>query len=382
MSELLELKTAHGDVADVVEELAPHVDESTIRLPSERAIDEGEWVRFDVQLADGSTVLEGVGRCQGTISADGASHRVVLSLLQFDVRNEIMFERIVLASGADERGDATGEVDLAQMKAKDIGTREPKTDPPPPPRPPPPPKAKPSGPPRPPSSKLPPAPSAPPPPPAPLKELPTKVGSPSAAPPPLPLKRASKPPAPAEKPAEPDVHEKETAIARPIDEEKTSVAPAPEPPPGREPEPSARAAPTPPPEPKEKSSAPPPGAAPSGEAAPEEEPERPTTPEPPPSSTPPAPSEATPSENTAPQEIATLDTVVSRPAAPRRPTGDGLRLNVPARFVARARALAPTLPPGVVDAKRGRTETEAVLHAAMRLGLASLAAMADDDDDA
>ena len=84
MSETLDIRTRWTDVADAVEELANHVDDTSVRVPCERPIADGEWVRFAVQLADGTAVLEGVGRAQGKTNG-----RLLLSLLQFDERNEI-----------------------------------------------------------------------------------------------------------------------------------------------------------------------------------------------------------------------------------------------------------------------------------------------------
>ena len=65
MSETLDIRTRWTDVADAVEELANHVDDTSVRVPCERPIADGEWVRFAVQLADGTAVLEGVGRAPG-----------------------------------------------------------------------------------------------------------------------------------------------------------------------------------------------------------------------------------------------------------------------------------------------------------------------------
>ena len=57
-----------------------------------------------------------------------------------------------------------------------------------------------------------------------------------------------------------------------------------------------------------------------------------------------------------------------------------LRLEIPPRLVERARALAPTLPDELAR-QRDVSAEEAVLRAALRLGLASLAALADEDED-
>jgi hypothetical protein len=83
MTEALEVRTAHADMSEVVREMAPRVDDESIRLPTERPIADGEWVRFTVLLRDGTTVFEGVGRAQGT-KPEGRKFSVQLSLLQFD----------------------------------------------------------------------------------------------------------------------------------------------------------------------------------------------------------------------------------------------------------------------------------------------------------
>ncbi|MBZ0118368.1 MAG: hypothetical protein K8H88_15300, partial [Sandaracinaceae bacterium] len=96
MSETLEVRTAHADIGDLVQDLASRVDDVSIRLSSSRTIGEGEWVRFVVRLRDGSAALEGVGRCQ-SVKRAGAGFELLLSLLQFDERNEVMYERILIA---------------------------------------------------------------------------------------------------------------------------------------------------------------------------------------------------------------------------------------------------------------------------------------------
>jgi hypothetical protein len=71
------------------------------------------------------------------------------------------------------------------------------------------------------------------------------------------------------------------------------------------------------------------------------------------------------------------DTVISRPDE-HAPSGP-LRLEIAPVVVERARALARLLPAELFDARAPSPE-EAVLRAALRVGLASLAALRDDDD--
>src|SRR5262245_13698956 len=113
MTVALEVRTKHADIGDVVRELAPRVDDVSIRLSSEKPIADGEWVRFTVHLRDGSVVFEGVGRSQGA-RPEGGRFAVVLSLLQFDERNEVMYERMLLAKDAAE-GESTGTIDISEL---------------------------------------------------------------------------------------------------------------------------------------------------------------------------------------------------------------------------------------------------------------------------
>ncbi|MEQ8455300.1 MAG: hypothetical protein RID81_13590 [Sandaracinaceae bacterium] len=290
MSETLDIRTRWTDVADAVEELANHVDDTSVRVPCERPIADGEWVRFAVQLADGTAVLEGVGRAQGKTNG-----RLLLSLLQFDERNEIMYERVLLAR---DGGEVTGQQPIVERAAeRDVAPPLPVFEPP---------AAKPSIP-RPPAPKRPPATPAP--------GAPAARGAPAAMaqaapsrPPPAPL-----PPRPTPKPA------------------------------------SQAAAPSTAPRRRRK----------------------------------PLKVPVDPAADTA-KEMATHDTVISAPSAlvPIPSDPDALRIEVPRSLVSRARALAPTLPRAVVDPERARrSPEEAVLQAALRLGLASLAALADVDDD-
>ncbi|MEC7520869.1 MAG: hypothetical protein VYE22_13430 [Myxococcota bacterium] len=268
MSEVLEHRTRWSEVADAVEELANHVDDTAVRLPCERSIADGEWVRFAVQLADGTSVLEGVGRAQGRQNG-----RLTLSLLQFDEKNEIMYERVLLAR---QGGEVTGSQPI--LPKEEEAPPLPVFDSIPPP-----------------SN---PKPSAPPPPKRPIA-APSRPLSPRPQPPRAQPLRAQ-PPTP-----EPHARRKRKPLKVPVD-----------------------------------------------------------------------PAGAT--------EMAPHDTVISAPSElVRIPADPGtLQLEVPRNLVDRARALAPTLPREVVDPARSRRSPEAaVLQAALRLGLASLAAIADVDDD-
>lgn len=322
----LEVRTRAADIGEVVRELAPRVDDVSIRLSSEKPIADGEWVRFTVHLRDGSVVFEGVGRSQGT-RREGGRYGVVLSLLQFDERNEIMYERVLLAKDAEEQGEATGQIDISELKEIE---RQQQRPPPPLPK----------------RSSLPPVPtqygarpaSIPAPPRAPSAPPPPRKSTTDPAPPPKP---ASLPP-PARPMSRREEPKKGSPAARPKPVERK---PEPKPEPIVEPKPERVAKPKPEVE----------------DRAPRKK-KKPMR---------------IPIEE--PQDMATFDTVISRPDDLAFRSSDELRLVVPPRLVARARALAPTLPQEVID--RRASPEEAVLQAALRLGLASLAALADVDDE-
>lgn len=364
MTEALEIRTPHADVSDVVRELAPSVDDLSIRLPCERPIAEGEWVRFMVQLVDGTTVFEGVGRSQGT-RPDGPRFRVHLSMLQFDERNEIMYERMLLARDAES--ERTGQIDLAELGAELIragsrsGPAPARSAPPPPPL-----RAKPPVPRRPsapPPSQVAPKPSAPP---------RSRAASNASSP---PSRVARKPGAPRPGPAAPPPSATAPAPARPrpssLPPVKAPLGPKPAAPP---PTPPSRAEAAP----KAPSSAPPRHVPPEPEALAGAADDLVTRQEQLPEAA------HRPRRRRRPQrvpvddaELATSDTVVSRPAELHRPRP--LSLEVPPHLVERARALAPTLPAELTGG-RGASPEEAVLRTALRLGLASLAALGDDDE--
>lgn len=255
MSETLEVRIRHEALSDAARSLADWATgEDSMHLPCSRAIPPGEWVRFRIVLADGTHVLEGVGRCDGVARSDEVGGaRVHLSRLQFDERNEIMYERVLLAREDD--GEATGRVPLESLGLSSAPS----------------------------SGSIPPAPprsAAGPRPPAPA----TKIGTPS----------------------------------------RTSQGTRPRQAPLRTP---AKAAPN--------------------------------------------------------DEAPTRDTIISRPPVVDPDGRDDLfRIPVPADMVARAVALASALPKTVLDTKHlDRSPEEMVLRAAIRLGLASLSALAEIDED-
>lgn len=120
MSDLI-VRTPYRDISDLAQAYAQRVDDSRIMVPSSQVYGDGEWIRFVLLLADGTTALDGQGRVQQTIdNGDAVSpaerYDVVFEQLQWDPRSEVMFERIVLA--AQRGGDPpTGEIALDQVGA-------------------------------------------------------------------------------------------------------------------------------------------------------------------------------------------------------------------------------------------------------------------------
>ena len=121
MGEMLEVKGG-SSVSEVVDELATALRPSGIRLRGTASVDKGAWVRFAVALADGTPVIDGVGRCQASVACGGSPERYDIDLeeLQFDERNEIMYERIVIAKEASARGDNTGAIKLNDVVMEDV----------------------------------------------------------------------------------------------------------------------------------------------------------------------------------------------------------------------------------------------------------------------
>ncbi len=143
MSEVVEIKTG-TEVSQVVEELAKTMGDETLCLPVPKSVAEGEWVRFSIQLEDGTHVIEGVGKCAGAVPRGNPTDRYELHLeeLSFDERNEIMYERMLIAKDAAKQGDDTGAIKLEDVAMEEIAAKDevtessppaPRSVPPPPP---------------------------------------------------------------------------------------------------------------------------------------------------------------------------------------------------------------------------------------------------------
>jgi len=108
MKKPIRIETGHRDLGGLIDYLGERIDDTSLMLSLREPIQEGEWVRFEILLFNGSPAFEGLGCCLGTID-NGASvapanrYDVLLGDLQFDARNEVICERIRLASQGNER---------------------------------------------------------------------------------------------------------------------------------------------------------------------------------------------------------------------------------------------------------------------------------------
>lgn len=323
VSEPLEIQTEHADTASLVRDLSARVGDASIELTAARGVEVGEWLRFVVLLRDRSPVFEGVGRCASSVERE-QGFSVTLTDLSFDEPNQVMFERLRLEEASDLARALpppdVGPEDRAKAEDREAGPAQP-------------------------APMLPVAPDE--------EVVPRAAASRSEG------VVASGPQSPSSAPAaSSSTHEGAkkavTRKARPTVPRPKHRPPTSFPPP-RMPEsvrPAARRSTRPPARPS------------AGKKRPE----------------------ALRVPVVAAAEVGTQDTMVSQAAeSPTKGSAlraTSLRLDVPRFLVARAQALAPTLPPGVVDAKAsGRSAEEIVLYAALRLGLASLAALAEASDD-
>lgn len=120
MTDILIVETPFSELAELVDGLAPRVNGSTITLWTGVNVNEGDVVRFSVRLADGTPSFEGAGMCvakhdQGEESYPPERFEVTLDSLELDARNDVVFERLMLAAES-EGGRTTGEVDLRDIE--------------------------------------------------------------------------------------------------------------------------------------------------------------------------------------------------------------------------------------------------------------------------
>ena len=124
MTHSLTIHSPFNDLSELVEGLSPFYtgEHLVVRAPAD--VPEGEWIRFEILLTDGTSGLTGLGRHAGTNDngEDFGAERfdVYLGELQVDEgRSDVIWERIVLAYQQAQGGDRpTGEVDISALEAQ------------------------------------------------------------------------------------------------------------------------------------------------------------------------------------------------------------------------------------------------------------------------
>src|SRR5690348_908945 len=116
----LNVRTRYVDVSELVMHLAARMDAERLVLATASRMPKGDWVKFIVSLSDGTSVLEGIGKIhdwreRGKNAKLHERYDIHLDSLQFDEKNEIMWERIQLARDSDR---STGEVDLESIRTQ------------------------------------------------------------------------------------------------------------------------------------------------------------------------------------------------------------------------------------------------------------------------
>lgn len=128
MTDVLTVRTPYAELVEFARAFAPRVDEQRIMLFSPTPLPDGAWVRFTIMLRDGSTAFEGVGRCVASLDngpEEPPAERwdIVLESLQLEGRDEVMFERILVARESAERGDPpTGEMSIPAVDKLESAT--------------------------------------------------------------------------------------------------------------------------------------------------------------------------------------------------------------------------------------------------------------------
>ena len=122
MTHALTIHSPFNDLSELVEGLSPFYtgEHLVVRAPAD--VPEGDWIRFEILLTDGTPGLTGLGRHAGTNDngEDFGAERfdVYLGELQVDEgRSDVIWERIVLAFQQTQGGDRpTGEVDISALE--------------------------------------------------------------------------------------------------------------------------------------------------------------------------------------------------------------------------------------------------------------------------
>ena len=124
MTHSLTIHSPFNDLSELVEGLSPFYtgEHLVVRAPAD--VPEGEWIRFEILLTDGTPGLTGLGRHAGTNDngEDFGAERfdVYLGEMQVDEgRSDVIWERIVLAYQQAQGGDRpTGELDISALEAQ------------------------------------------------------------------------------------------------------------------------------------------------------------------------------------------------------------------------------------------------------------------------
>jgi hypothetical protein len=124
MTHSLTIHSPFNDLSELVEGLSPFYtgEHLVVRAPAD--VPEGDWIRFEILLTDGTPGLTGLGRHAGTNDngEDFGAERfdVYLGELQVDEgRSDVIWERIVLAYQQAQGTDRpTGEVDISALEAQ------------------------------------------------------------------------------------------------------------------------------------------------------------------------------------------------------------------------------------------------------------------------
>ncbi|MGF1465969.1 MAG: hypothetical protein ACFCGT_07530 [Sandaracinaceae bacterium] len=105
MTAVVRIPLAVSNGAEALPLIRGRVTDTAVRIPLDRPVARGDWVRFAWTLRDGEAVWEGVGRCAACVRGEAAGKLdAVLQDLTFDPRNEAFYERLVNLG----RGPATG----------------------------------------------------------------------------------------------------------------------------------------------------------------------------------------------------------------------------------------------------------------------------------
>jgi hypothetical protein len=126
MTSHLQIQSPFEDISQLVEGLAPFYDGTYFVVRHGSEVADGEWVRFEIALTDGSVALAGLGKNAG-VRDNGEEYGderfdIYLAEVQVDEgMPEAVWERIVMTSQASgER--PTGEVDIAELEAATAAT--------------------------------------------------------------------------------------------------------------------------------------------------------------------------------------------------------------------------------------------------------------------